>query len=178
MDPLLKKPNSGVYNVQRGNNNYRRAPSYISPEREEIAEIIKKKSRQLVYVYSTLLFGICALLLIVGILYLSVFFYRWSFIEFSTTICAALFVSLGGTLLIIVALNGWMVRNQRTQFVMLTPVVAIAFFATLLGIGIWGLVVSYDDRLSDEVSARERERVKQPINTFIKPAVLLKFPDY
>lgn len=152
MDPLLKKPGQPqrpIYN-NKNNNYYRRGPP-INELQNEIAEINKKKSRQLIYFYSTFLFGLCVLLLIVGILYLSVFFYRYSFIEFSTTICAALFVSFGGTLLILVVLNGWMVRNERHQFVMLTPIVSFLFFSTLLGIGIWGLAESYDSRLFDEV---------------------------
>lgn len=153
MIPLLKQkpgnPNypGGQYAMKPGLNN-RRGDS----DRTEIEEVTRQKQRQLIYVFLTVLFGISVLLFIVGLLYLTVFFYRWSFIEFSTTICAALFISFGGTLIIMIILNGIMVRADRFQFVLLTPLVSFAFFGTLLGIGIWGLAVSHDPRLSDEVS--------------------------
>lgn len=129
-------------------------------DRTEIEEVTRQKQRQLIYVFLTVLFGLSVLLFIVGLLYLTVFFYRWSFIEFSTTICAALFISFGGTLIIMIILNGIMVRADRFQFVLLTPLVSFAFFGTLLGIGIWGLAVSHDPRLSDEVRRRILETMR------------------
>lgn len=147
MIPLLKNSNSGnsIGNKNAAANNRRK------DERTEIAELSLKKTRQLIYIYSTLIFGICLLCIIVGILYLTAYFYRFSFVQYTTTITASLFVSFGTIILSLVVFNGILIRSGRYSLVLLTALATFVFFTTLLGIGIWGLAISDDERLNDDV---------------------------
>lgn len=99
-------------------------------------------TRVLLFVFTGFLFGIALLYLIVGIIYLSIYYYPYSFTQFSTTLVAGLFIAWSGLLLFIVAANVFLFFTKRPQVVVFTAIAALVLFLVLVGIGIWGLAVS------------------------------------
>lgn len=112
--------------------------SNSSSNKTQMTELSLQKTRWLIYIFSTILFGIASLFFIVGILYLTTYFYPYAFTAFSTTLCAGLFIAFAGVLLAIIAVNVFFVRTERNGFVIFTTFGAIALFAVLIGIGAWG----------------------------------------
>lgn len=108
------------------------------PGLTQMSELSLQKTRWLIYVFSTFLLGICALYFIVGIIYLTAFYQPYSFTAFSTTLCAALFITWSGLLLIIIGFNVFFVRSTKNTFSILTTVAAIVLFIVLIAIGGWG----------------------------------------
>lgn len=155
MSSFIQKLRSIGQNIQN------QAPlKTISKSKEpntEIAELGLRKTRLLIYIFSTIIFGISALLFIVGILYLTVYFYKYSFTAFSTTLCAALYITFAGLLLIIIGLNVFLIRSGRNHLVILTTIGPIILFIVLLAIGIWGSSVSSSDDLSLTIRRNIRE---------------------
>lgn len=140
----VKKPPTGYINSKQSN-----------------SDVGLKRLRLLIYLFCGLLFGLSLLLLIVGIIYLSIYFYQYSFTEFSTTLVAALFVTFSGLIIIIIGANIFLALTSRIQIVLFTTIFVLLLFLVLVGIGIWGLVISvgYDD-LSSLVKQNILDTVK------------------
>lgn len=105
----------------------------------QMSELSLQKTRWLIYLYSTFLFGVCALYFIVGILYLTTFYQPYSFTAFSTTLCASLFIAWSGVLLIMVFCNMFFIRADKNTYSIITALIAIILFIVLIVIGAWGI---------------------------------------
>lgn len=109
-------------------------------DQEAIEELKNEQLRKVSYVFLFVMLVLCVFCLVVGILYLTIYFYRYSFVQYSTIITASMFVSLCATLAIMGVISWLLVRANRHQMTMLTAGVAFIFFTTMLGIGIWGKI--------------------------------------
>lgn len=56
----------------------------------QMSELSLQKTRWLIYLYSTIVFGVGTIFFITGIVYLTIYYYPYSLTAFSTTLCAAL----------------------------------------------------------------------------------------
>lgn len=109
-------------------------------------------TRILIFVFTGFIFGIALLYLIVGIIYLSIYYYPYSFTQFSTTLVAGLFIAWSGLLIFIVAANVYLFFTKRPQVVVFTAIAAFILFVVLVAIGIWGLAVSVGTGFNNMVS--------------------------
>jgi hypothetical protein len=100
------------------------------------------KQRLVIFLFSGVLLSICILFLIVGIIYLTGLFYPYSFIAFSTTLVAALFISFGSLIIILTVGNIYFVLTGHDKFVGLTTIASLVLLTILFAIGIWGLSVA------------------------------------
>lgn len=109
--------------------------------------------------FSTVLFGLGLLFLIVGIIFVTVYYYPYSFTNFSTILCAGLFIAFGSVVMIIAVINIILVRLERNQLVILTTFVALVLFIILLIIGIWGLIATTSNSMSYEVRQNMQDTI-------------------
>lgn len=117
--------------------NSSKKPIYAASQTE-----LPRTAYYLVYIMTGLNLCASVLYLIVGIIYLSIYFYAYSFIQFSTTVVAGLFIAWAVLLAIIVAANVFFIWAKRPEVVLLTTIAALVLFIVLVAIGIWGLAVS------------------------------------
>jgi hypothetical protein len=150
MTPLLKNPTKKDPNNPNNNR--------VKNDRDEQNSF--QNTRLFNYVISSLLFAIGLLFLIVGVLYVTVYYYPYSFTPFSTNLCAGLFITFGSICIIIAVVNIISIRADRSQLVPLTTLIAFVLFVILLIIGIWGLIASLNTGLSYTVRENMQETIR------------------
>lgn len=118
-----------------------------------------KNTRIVNMLFSTVLFGLGLLFLIVGIIFVTVYYYPYSLTNFSTILCAGLFIAFGSVVIIIALLNIVLVRLEKNQLVILTTFVALVLFIILLIVGIWGLIATLSNNMSYEVRQNMQDTI-------------------
>lgn len=101
------------------------------------------------------LFGLSVAIFVIGILYLSAFYYKYSFSSFNPTVVAGIYVSFGLCIAFFSISNVICVNTDTKHkylYLALSSFAIIILFVILLAIGIWGLSVYTDqDSLREEV---------------------------
>ena len=102
-----------------------------------------------------LAFGVS--MLIIGIIYSTMYEYEYSFTVYNTTVVSIIFIVFGSLIIFLSIQNIFFfyIKGKLLLFLAaLSTVLILLLFLALLGIGIWGLIVSTDsDSYSDEVRA-------------------------
>ncbi len=105
------------------------------------------RTRILTTILNVILFGLSIPILILGILYLTVNQYLYSFTEFNVNLACGFLLGIGALVFILTIMNIVLANlNLRNQTIFSTVLISIAFitvlFLILLIIGCWGLNVS------------------------------------
>ena len=116
-----------------------------------------KQVRILISILNIIFFGLSIPILIIGILYVTVNQYIYSFTEFNVNLACGFLISIGCLVFVLSILNIVLANiNLNNQTIFYTIIISIAFitvlFLILLIIGIWGLNDStHQYRLEKEV---------------------------
>ena len=118
------------------------------------------KSAIFFYFAQSFFFGIDILLFVIGILYLSVYYYAFSFAAFSTTVIASIFIAFSVVLAGLVFLNAFAMHNNMQLLLVICSLLSVLLLIALFAVGLWGCVDSSDERLERELRANILTAIK------------------
>ena len=125
------------------------------------------QTRILTTILNVILFGLSIPIIVLGILYLTVNQYLYSFTEFNVNLACGFLISIGALVLILSVVNIVFVNlNLQNETIFTSVIVSIAFmtvlFLILLIIGCWGLNVSdHKYQLEKEVRTNLMSAIKR-----------------
>lgn len=111
-------------------------------ETTEIELKVWKKTRILLLAANLIIFSISLLLIIIGIIYLSIYFYAYSFTTFTTTLVAGLFIAIGALSALLTFANLGLAFTNRNYLALSSVAFICVMYLVLLAIGIWGVSIS------------------------------------
>ncbi|RNA23400.1 tetraspanin-9 [Brachionus plicatilis] len=121
-----------------------------------------KITSYLITVNNLLLFGIGLMLFIVGILYLTIYRYRYSFTIFSIDLLAAVFLSVGCVLCALAISGIFMLKPLgRPVFSILYAVLVFFFFLFIFILGVIGLSMKNNDQLMTQTRENMMKTAKK-----------------
>ena len=129
-------------------------------------EIKSKPNQILTCIVNMIYFGLGIAMLAIGILYLTVYKYEYSFTSFHPTLMSGIFITFGFLIVIMAILSIIFMLLSRKPFLFLIVIfsfVILAFFIVLLALGIWGLAVDGD---SNALAAEARSKMLQTIKYY------------
>ena len=105
------------------------------------------------YFINIIYFGLGVAMFVIGVLYLTVYFYEYSFSAFNPTLVAAFFVPFGIVIAFLAVVNIFCLQLKnflKHTCPNITLTISSSFililFIVLLGIGVWGLTVYTDNK--------------------------------
>jgi hypothetical protein len=105
-----------------------------------------KKSKLCFNITNMFFFGICIVLFVVGILYVTGFNYEYSFTRFSTTLMAGFFIAFSLVILALSIINVLFIQKEKHLLLLISSSIILLLFITLFGLGIWGASVANDEQ--------------------------------
>lgn len=143
-------------------------PSILKKTRTINDEQKYPKSIQiLTSIINMIYFGLGIAMLAVGILYLSIYKYDYSFTSFNPTVMGGIFVSFGVIIMTLAILSIVLIQLNRnkTLFIVLaaSSVSILVLFIILISLGIWGLSVQGS---SDSLSNEARKNILHGIKNY------------
>jgi hypothetical protein len=108
----------------------------------EIDEKINRKTRYAIWAVNALIFSISLTLIVIGVLYLTVYLYPFSFTSFSISLVAGLFIAIGVCVLFLCGFNLILTQKNRNKLVLVNTALIVILYGVILAIGIWGLYLS------------------------------------
>jgi hypothetical protein len=138
-NPTGKNTNGGNYQIVRSTSKNHGIEHVEYDEEEHVSNMFNKTSILLNLIKMSLI-GLGLVLFVVGILYLSIYRYPYSFTVFSIDMMAGIFVAVGVCLVFIAIISLFVIRPDRNQSSCLFyAILMILFFILLFIIGVVGL---------------------------------------
>jgi uncharacterized protein YacL len=119
-----------------------------------------KRARTLINVANMLFFGFSVVLIIVGILYLTLFRYEYTLTTFSITLIASFFLAVGVLVFVLSIANAVSIYRNEKKIILLASLIILVLFFVLLGIGIWGLAANSTDGLLNETKRNIQDTMR------------------
>lgn len=106
----------------------------------------------LLYVFHLVVLIVGSALVVIGSLYITIFKHDFHFATLSVHLASLVFIGTGAFLILLAAFGVFATRSTNRYFVIGHIAGLVIAFAVLAYLGIWGLLITYNGKLSAEVN--------------------------